>query len=62
MLQVQASTGQLDQDKYFALLHERIAVEKSFAVKLNKQGKKELAILFLRRVKTMEKEIQSSTE
>lgn len=62
VLQVQVSSGQLDQDKYVGQLKEKIAFEKELATKLSKQGKKDLATLALRRVKVMEKEVEQIFE
>jgi len=62
LLQTQASTGQLDQEKYLVQLKEKILFEKSLANKLSKSNKKVLAATFLRRVKIMEKEVEATIE
>ncbi len=62
LLQVQVTTGQLDQEMYMNQLKEKIAFEKSLATKLAKQSKKDLATVALRRVKVMEKELEATLE
>lgn len=62
LLRVQAETGQLDQEQYFASLRNKISQEKTWAGKLMKEGKKDFATLALKRAKLMETELESSVE
>ena len=62
ILSVQASTGQLDQEKYIQDMRDKIVVEKKLAGRLSKEGNKEAALMAMKRVKIMEKEIEASLE
>lgn len=56
MLQFEVSSGKLTMPAYKKQLDDRVATDKSLALKFNKQGNKSTAIELLRRVKIMQKE------
>lgn len=61
LLQAKVEAGQLSQEDYLNQMKAKIEEEKGLAKKYMTEGKKDLALLALRRSKIMEKEV-SKTE
>lgn len=62
LMQVKASSGEIDQNVYLANLKKKSEEQRAKAKEYLHNGKKDLAILALQRAKVMEKEIEATNE